>query len=480
MKSYLITPLILLALYFSCSAQETTPDYGALLVAGINSGSEAGYRESVAKVFSAQALAETGAERLAGFLQRMHDNFAPLEYHHSDISTFEKPDGKVMVMHVFCRKEGALMWTDIQLYLDTNPPHKLYRPAFVAEVTEPINLPNGGIDQPATLQWLNDYTDKLQREYDLSGSYLITQENQVLYQRQLGFADPDRREPISEKTLFNIASGGKMFTAVAIAQLKEAGKLQYEDAITQYLSGFADAEKASRVNIHHLLSHTSGISEYWSGQNDEAVYQATSIADHLRLVYQAGFDFAPGEQYQYCNSNFILLGAIIEKITRQSYYDYVQQNIFDPAGMTASGYFHYGTEGLAIPLARGKDPKAWQTARHGVRGSSAGGAYSNAEDILKFSRALREEVLLPAAAFRQMVISKTDGEDTSETYGYGFILSPTPMETAYGHGGITAGVNFEFRYFPRQDVTLILFCNQDNGAYDDLKKNAIKLITGQR
>jgi CubicO group peptidase (beta-lactamase class C family) len=174
------------------------------------------------------------------------------------------------------------------------------------------------------------------------------------------------------------------------------------------------------------------------------------------------------------------LGAIIEKITKQTFYDYVQKNIFDRAGMTSTGYFQYGTKKVATPMTRNETSTGWKEGKHGMRGSSAGGAYSTLADIDRFSRALRDNTLIRRETLQLMTTAKNNLLDSSESYGYGFILRRSGGESGYGHGGTTDGVNFEFDYFPEQDVTLILFCNQNNGAYDDLKKNMIKLITGDR
>jgi CubicO group peptidase (beta-lactamase class C family) len=115
-----------------------------------------------------------------------------------------------------------------------------------------------------------------------------------------------------------------------------------------------------------------------------------------------------------------------------------------------------------------------------VRGSSAGGAYTRAVDMLKFSNSLRNYSLVSGATLKNMTTAKNSGLDAGEEYGYGFIIQKTGQETTYGHGGTSQGVNFEFRYFPGQKITLVVFSNQNNGAYDDLKRNTIKLISGAR
>lgn len=469
----LLFPLISL---FQVAAQ--TPDYGKMLVDIINNPSESVRREELKKIFSTNALTTPGLDPLAAVVTRWHDEYAPLDFHHAETNEYKRPAETVYVMHIYARKKDALMYQDFQLYLDPRPPHKLEKIAFIAEVAEPVNLPNGAIDQPETLAWLTRYADKLNKENDLYGSTLITKGNQTLFEKHYGFQNIEKKIPLTMNTRFNIASGGKMFTAIAIAQLVERGKVSLDAPVTQYLPDFPKPDKAAKVKVNHLLSHTSGIGQYWTGQNNPAVLTATTIDQHLRVVYDAGFTFEPGTQYEYCNSNFIVLGAIIEKVTGRSFYEYVGESIFKKVGMVNTNYPDLYADGTAVPYSR--NGTAWKPSVSGKKGSSAGGAYSTLGDILNFSKALRTNTLVRRETFQAMTTPQNQGLGAAEDYGLGFILSRVGGEPSYGHGGTAKGVNFEFQYFPNLDVTLIMFCNQDNGAYDDLKKNIIKLITGHR
>lgn len=478
--SHKVLFFFLIPLHVSC-AQSEKSEYGRLFIEAVNSDSESKQMEIIRQIFSQPALSGTSGDKLLELVKRLHTNFAPLEFHHSEIVEFHGRSGMSDVLHIYARKKGAVMWTDMQFRLEPPPSHKLSSLGFIAEVAEPVYLPNGSIQQKETVDWLNKYIDKLERDNLLYGSITIAIGGKVHYARHFGFSDPDKKKAIDETTLFNLGSGNKMFTALCIAKLAESGQIKYDDKITKYLSGFSDLNKADKITIHHLLSHTSGLGEYWAGQNNEAMKKFTTINEHLSLVYQAGFQFDAGAEYGYCNSNYIVLGAIIEKVTGMDYYKFVDQTIYKPAGMYLSGSFTYGdkTKNLATPLSR-NDKDEWIEAQHGTRGSSAGGGYSNAHDILLFSKALKNNAIVKAETFSNMLVDKTTGLKDAEGYGYGFMLSKGGGQTAYGHGGTSKGVNFEFRYFPAEDITLVVFCNQDNGAYDDLKKNAIKLITGER
>ena len=375
------------------------------------------------------------------------------------------------------------MWSDFQFFLNPSPPHLISNLAFIAEVAEPIALPNGSIEQRETLNWLNGYIEKLERDNELSGSILLAKGDAVLLEKHWGYADLEQKHKINAETLFGLASGSKMFTAVAIMQLQEQGKLKLTDKLTDYFPDFPRRDWAERVTLQQMLSHTSGIAEYWTSENEPAMLNFNDWHQFLPLIYKGGFNLEPGTESSYSNSNFMLLGSIVEKVSGQDYYAFISTNILAKAGMTQSGFFYHAdpNHSFARPHAR-KEGGGWQLAKHfkNGKGSPAGGCYSNAADMLKFYKALKNNQLVSASTLQNMTTDKTIGVKDAQPYGLGFILEQHAQEPTYGHGGTADGVNFEFRYFPRQDILLVVFCNQNNGAYDDLKRNALKLISGAR
>ncbi len=479
--------IILYSIYFflfiaiSLVPQEKPDDYGALFIRAINSTSEIEQKEIISKIFSQSVLDEVGMDRLHSFIKRMHSDYAPLTYHHSETLSFNKPDGISNIMHIYAKKDGDLMWQDFQMRLDPEPPNKLKTIGFIAEVSEPITLPNGSIEQKETLDWLNSYINNLNSEYDLYGSILIAKGNNVLLEKYFGFADQEKTIPINSNSLFGMASGSKMFTALSIAKLVEEGKLNFDDQITKYIDDFSDKSKADKITIHHLLTHTSGVGQYWWGQKSEVFSNAVTINDHLKMVLAAGIKTDAGKEYEYNNSNYILLGSIIEKVSGTDYFSFVKENILDKAGMTNSGYFTSVQNNVVSPFIKSEKKDKWVEVERGKgKGSSAGGSFSNVSDMLKFSNALRIGSIVAKETLKNMISVKNNNMVATEDYGYGFIIQKFGNELSYGHGGTAKGVNFEFRYFPNSDITLVIFSNQDNGAYDDLKRNTIKLITGKR
>jgi CubicO group peptidase (beta-lactamase class C family) len=410
----------------------------------------------------------------------LRQRIGELDYHHSELAEMEQGGAVSRVLHVYARSKGATAWRDLQFRIEPETPYKITQLVFIADVAEPVYLPNGAIEAPSTLKWLDGYVDKLIAENDLSGSVLVAVGDKPIYERVYGWADAKRSVRVTADTRFNLGSGNKMFTAIAVAQLVEAGKLRYSDTIAGYFPDFPDPAFARKVTIHHLLSHTSGIKEYWTDEYDKHRREIREVKQMLPWVYKAGTAFEPGSQCVYSNSNFVLAGLIVEKASGMDYFAYVRKHIYEPLGMTVSdSYLDDGaTRGLAEPLKKGAS--GWEVAPRGLRGSSAGGGYSTAREMLKFARGFAAGKLVSKETVALLTTSKTRSLPGELDYGYGFILSTSAGVASYGHGGIAKGVNFELRYFPGPDVTLIAFCNQDNGAYDDLRKNLVKLITGDR
>jgi len=488
----ILTLLIILLNTINCRSQNdrqsTKPentvrdDIGKLFIEAVNSSSVDEQKEIIHKIFSEAALKEPGEEKLMGLIDAVKTNLGQAEYHSSEVAEITMGDGSSRsVMHLFAKSKDSKNWKDLQLILDPDDSGRILKLAFIAEVTEPVYLPNGSIEQSQTLEWLNNYVNRLQNKDSFYGSILIAKGSDIIFEKYAGYSNPETGTVFDNNTLFNMASGGKMFTAIAIAQLAEKGQIKLSDKVETYFPDFADKNKLNKVTIHHLLNHSSGIAEYWTINNTEAISEFTQTKEYLPLIYEAGFSFEPESEFGYSNSNYILLGLLVEKVSGQSFYDYVRQNIFLTAGMESTDYYTYGTAGipLAIPLDRKEN--IWAETKHGIKGSPAGGCYSTNADMLKYSQSLKSNKLISAGMLSEITKEKTSGLKDATGYGYGFELYKYGREgISYGHGGMAGGVNFEYRYFPEFDITLIISCNQNNGAFDDLKKNAVKLITGDR
>lgn len=478
----IITSLLFVLVAVNAQDKLQLIEYGNKFVKAIESNSIKEKEAIVRDIFSSETINTKGIDRILGLLDMLKSDLLPLQYHHSEVSEFNVDGGKInRVLHVYVRKEGSKFWKDIQLRLDPAPPHKIGQLGFIAEVAEPVNLPNGDITQEYTLNWLNDYINKLIEENDLYGSILLTKGNNILLERYYGFEDIDKTRKITKNTSFNLGSGNKMFTSILIAKLVSEGKLNYKDKVIKYLPEFGKIEKSKKVTLHQILTHTSGVGEYWTEEFEKEDPKLDSLPDYLPFIMRENFVFEPGKDFMYCNSNFILAGLIIEKVTGQEYYKYVEENLFKPLNLNST--FHYSKSeyefGVAQPHSHDENEN-WKLSEPPFKGSSAGGGYSNVRDIWEFSKKLISGEIISKKYVDIITTSKTNKIQDAMGYGYGMIIEKHQDEISFGHGGTTYGVNFEYRYFPNLDITLVMFCNQDNGAYDDLKKNTIKLISGER
>lgn len=431
------------------------------------------------RLFSEAVRRDVGDDRLAGQATRIRETLGRLEFHHAELTELAQGDGWSRVLHVFVRSEGDKRWRDVQIALEGNRPFRFAQIAFIADVAEPVYLPAGDLPDPSARKWLDGYIDGLVRNDGLSGAVLVTRGKDAVVRRAFGYADAAGTTPITIDSRFSMASASKMFTAVLIARLVEQGTLAFGDPITRHLPADIVDPRWAQVTIDQLLSHRSGIGEYWTEEFSKAMVDVRTPRDFIPWIHKAAPTFAPGTDYRYSNSNFILLGLIVEHVTGRSYADELQRVILRPLGMTSTSLV---TDRLpasrdAQPLSR--DGEGWRHSGLPGHGSPAGGAWTTLADATTFLRALADGRLVSADTLKTLTTIR-NGESDGLPYGYALEIRNDDGTVSWGHGGIARGVNAEVRYFPTLDTTLVMFSNQDNGAYDDLKKNTIRLITGAR
>jgi CubicO group peptidase (beta-lactamase class C family) len=320
--------------------------------------------------------------------------------------------------------------------------------------------------QPFSPQ-LHDHLLTLASADRFAGVVLITQNDKPIFQQAYGLADRDKRLPNQLDTKFNLGSMNKMFTAVAIAQLAEQGKLAFSDPIGKYLPSYPQPA-AIKVTIHQLLTHTSGIGDYLLTEKFAAARDTlVTVESYLPLFMHEPLAFEPGTQFHYSNGGYIVLGAIIEQVSGQNYYDYVREHIYLPAGMQNTGF--YDPAGSIPNLAIGYttlDPSTRQpgtlrdnTPFREIKGGPAGGGFSTLEDLHKFSIALRSHQLLSEATTELITTGKVDSPFGK--YGYGFISSAVGKHHCIGHGGNGPGMVAELEMCPDAGYTIVVLSNSD-------------------
>jgi CubicO group peptidase (beta-lactamase class C family) len=326
------------------------------------------------------------------------------------------------------------------------------------------------LSQAEFARWLDGYLKRLTTADVFSGSVLIARDGKPVFQNAYGLASKAYNVPNRLDTRFNLGSMNKMFTAVAVAQLVEQGKLSFDDTVGKVLPDYPNREVAEKVKIHHLLTHTSGLADYFTPEFFGASKERfKAVKDYLPLFVDKPLLFQPGERMSYSNAGFMLLGAIIEKASGQDYFSYVREHIYKPAGMKdtdayeldrdtpnlAVGYTNENEEGRFIP-----GPRANNLFRHVVKGGPAGGGFSTAPDLLKFANALVGHKLLSQRYTDVVTTGKVDAGPGLK-YGYGFFCSEVDGRRAVGHSGGFSGINSQLDIHLDTGYTVIVMSNYD-------------------
>jgi CubicO group peptidase (beta-lactamase class C family) len=297
------------------------------------------------------------------------------------------------------------------------------------------------------------------------GSVLVAKNGRVIFNKAYGMADLEWSVPNSPTTRFNIASMTKQFTAASILLLEDRGKLKTDDLVKKYL---VDAPAAwDRITIYHLLTHTSGIS-------DDAARYEPGTPDKL-VFNDKALNRQPGEQWAYTNLGYIVLGYLIERISGQTYEDFVHENIFKPLGMNDSGLFSFVT---VIPRrASGYWPGS-NGIENGDRpdariGFSAGSLYSTSEDLLRWEEGLFGGRVLAAASLRKMTTPfKSD-------YACGLHVNHVNGHLVIEHDGNNIGFNSDMAYFPEDRVAVIVLANLNGTVVGEMTRALAAVAHGE-
>jgi len=321
---------------------------------------------------------------------------------------------------------------------------------------------------PQAIAALDAFAGKLAARDRYSGVFIVEQNGKRLYARAFGLADREGKKPVRLDTPFFMASQGKMFTGVAVLQLVEAGKVALDDPIGKYLTDYPNKVVAQKVTVRHLLTHRGGTGDIGILRPEEGGNRAwvRTIGDLIKLNGSRPPAFEPGTEEAYSNYGFILLGALVEKVSGRSYYDYVSEHVFRPAGMNATGFpTRDGLAGVAIPYTKVNDKIVNAGDTLPWRGLSAGGGVSTAQDELKFVASLKEGKLIAASLVQEATRRQTPW------YGYGFISSEPDDYPHWGHGGGAPGMSTVLAVYPTNGVTMVCLSNRDGPVCDRLALN---------
>lgn len=307
---------------------------------------------------------------------------------------------------------------------------------------------------------LDAYLSAATRNEQFSGTVLLARGGKPVFVRSYGMANYELGVPNGPDTVFRLASVTKQFTALAVMQLQEKGKLKVDDPICRHLTDCPSAWKP--ITIRQLLNHTSGIPNFSSlPEWDEMLSRRDyTPAELVGLFRDLPLEFTPGEKYDYSNSGYHLLGLIIERTSGISWADYVTQHILVPLGMThsgdnntraliahrASGYYSLGTTFINAPIIS-------RTV-----GYAAGGLYSTVGDLLLWDRALVPGRLVGQASLDAMF---TPGKGN---YGFGWRIAERFGRREMDHSGSDNGFSTYIIRFPDEDLTAIVLSNSDRAS----------------
>jgi CubicO group peptidase (beta-lactamase class C family) len=330
--------------------------------------------------------------------------------------------------------------------------------------TETINSGEKEV-QSKLEKYMKDYTTNNQ----FNGSILVAKNEKILFENGYGMADADNKIPNTPKTVFEIGSLTKQFTAAAVLMLQEKGLLNIQDTIDKYIENYPNGKK---IKIYNLLNHTSGIPEYTKlVESMETGKRSYTPKELIEIFMNKPLNFETGTKFEYSNSNYILLGYIIEKVTGEKYEDYIKNNIFMPLKMEHTGMMNSNDiiSGKAIGYSY-ISPKATAYEKaYEIEQSlpyAAGGIYSTVEDLFTWNNGLFTEKIINKNSLKEMLTPYKDN------YGLGCYVLKLNGEDAIEHGGSISGYSSYIIRYINKGYTVIILSNKQEDA------NLLKIIEG--
>jgi CubicO group peptidase (beta-lactamase class C family) len=323
------------------------------------------------------------------------------------------------------------------------------------------DVPLERFSEAQTISALTAKIDDLVKADRFSGAVLIGHRGRIVFQKAAGLANREAKTPNTLDTKFRNGSMNKMFTATAVMQLVEAGKLSLDDTVGKIMTDYPNAEVAKKVTIRHLLSHTGGTGDFFGPEFVKNRLTLKTHADYVALFGSRAPVHEPGAEWRYSNYGMLLLGAIIERVTGVSYFDYVRTKVFEPAGMKSTGAL---PETDTVPnrstgYMRRNDAWVPNTDTLPWSGTAAGGGYSTVGDFFRFAEALQSGKLISKASLTQMI---TPG--VAPDYGFGMVIRGEGATRNFGHGGGAPGQNGNLTIYPESGYVIVALSNFDPPA----------------
>jgi len=309
---------------------------------------------------------------------------------------------------------------------------------------------------------------------------IVSRKGQVIYKKAFGMADLEMNVAMQPDMIFRIGSISKQFTGVAILQLAEKGMLSLQDDIKKFIPDYPT--HGYTITVEHLLTHTSGIKSY-TGMKEFGTIMRKDMKpmEIIDMFKNQPMEFAPGTKWNYNNSGYILLGYIIEKVSGKTYEEYVEENLFAPAGMSNSDY------GNDLKIIKNR-VKGYQGGKSGIENAdylsmtlpyAAGSLISTVEDLWKWNQALHSYKLVKKESLQKAFTDYKLSNGKPTRYGYGWSFSTVQGSPSIEHGGGINGFLTDALYVPAEDIFVAIFSNCECKSPGDLAPKLAALTMGK-
>ena len=441
---------------------------GNKIIELLKSGPDAVTAEWIQESFTPEFLAETSPAERQEWLSQAIERIGVLQ-----LRGVEKTDQFAATIMGLSSNTGEKV--EIRYEVADKPPHQI----VLLEIDEDSGGPQRELTQDEMVKESAAYLEGLSAD-EFSGAALIAKGDEVLVEVAQGLASRRYDIPNTPGTRFNLGSINKLFTKIALAQLAAKGKLSFDDTVAKHLPDYPNQEIAEKITIQQVATHSAGLGDIFTDEfaamNKERLKRAS---DYFQLFANDPLLFEPGTSQRYSNGGYMVLGAIIEAVSGQTYDDYVQQHIYDPAGMKATGSFAMNdpVPDLAMGYTRGMEhdhddhhgptpgmDAPWRENGFMIpfTGTPAGGGYSTVGDLLRFRHAfVGHELLEPR--YTEWVVTNKLPDQTPEPGGFGI-----------GVAGGAPGVNAELEM--GGDYTVIVMTNLDPPSASDVARHLRGLV----
>lgn len=325
--------------------------------------------------------------------------------------------------------------------------------------------------------------DVLLKDNNFQGTVLIASKNTIIFHQAYGFADLQHSIPNTTQTIYRLGSITKTFTAVSILQLQEQGLLCVHDPISKYIP---DYPNGSRITVHHLLNHTSGIASITDLSDLEHIQKTgTQPLDTMKYVQGIPLQFNPGTECKYSDSGYILLGAVIEAVAKMPYESFIQNKIIGPLRLTST---HFERQNKIIPhKATGYKVSSQGDLEHAgyidmAFPHAAGSLVSSAADLHTFFSALINHTLISPSSVSSMTKIQASSQEHGIAYGYGLMIGAQNqgleeiLFPVLGHSGTIDGFRSAAFFYPEQDLMIIILSNVENAPVYTLQENILNIL----